>query len=80
MQAARYRRHFSAYWFRDMPSPNAPLDLNFCSPGAVWKHGFNRQNWEKAGDRNGINDFGQIVGSGRIGGKTRAFLLSPLQK
>ena len=31
-------------------------------------------------EANGINDFGQIVGSGRIAGKTRAFLLSPLKK
>ena len=30
-------------------------------------------------EANGINDFGQIVGSGRIGGRTRAFLLSPLR-
>ena len=28
-------------------------------------------------EANGINDFGQIVGKGRIGGKTRAFLLKP---
>lgn len=31
-------------------------------------------------EANGINDYGQIVGSGRIAGKTRAFLLSPLKK
>ena len=32
--------------------------------------------WELGG-ANGINDAGQIVGWGRVGGATRAFLLTP---
>ena len=31
-------------------------------------------------EANGINDFGQIVGSGRIGGKKRGFVLTPLKR